>query len=92
VREALAGTKLALFSKSLKSQNLKRFFFSEGIWAFLHTLGEYSVQYFLVNPQQPKITGVKFSSEEIGRIFSTKIRDFKLWKMPQLLNFRLPEE
>ena len=43
-----------------------------------------------VYPWEPKVFGVK-SLREIGRIFSTEIRNFKLWKMPKLLNFRLPE-
>jgi len=36
-----------------------------------------------------KIFGV--SLKEIGRIFSIKIRNFQLWKMPKLLNFKFPE-
>jgi len=38
--------------------------------------------------QLPKVFGVKFSLREIGRIFSIKIRNFKLWKMPKLLNLK----
>jgi len=38
---------------------------------------------FFFNPQQPKVFGVKFSLREIRRIFSIKIRSFKLWKMPK---------
>jgi len=44
------------------------------------------------NPLQPEVFGEKFSFREIGRIFSVKIRNFKLWKMPKLLNFTFPEE
>jgi len=44
-----------------------------------------------INPLQPKVFGVKFRFREIGRIFPTKIRNFKLCKMPKLLNFRFPE-
>ena len=38
----------------------------------------------LVNPLQPEVFGVKFSLREIGRVFLTKIRNFKLFKMPKL--------
>jgi len=34
--------------------------------------------------RQPKVFRVKFSLREIGTIFSTKVRNFKLWKMPTL--------
>jgi len=34
---------------------------------------------------------VKFSLREIGRIFSIKIPNFKLWEMPKILNLRFPE-
>ena len=34
---------------------------------------------------------MKFRLTENGRIFSTKIRSFKFWKMPKLLNLRFPE-
>jgi len=34
---------------------------------------------------------VKFSLRKIGRIFSIKMENFKLGKMPKLLNFRSPE-
>jgi len=37
-----------------------------------------------VNPVQPKVFGVKFSLREIRRIFYSKIRYFKLFKMPKL--------
>ena len=30
---------------------------------------------------------MKLSLREIGRIFSIKIRNFELWRMPKLLNF-----
>jgi len=43
------------------------------------------------NPQQPKVFGIKFGSREIKKIFSIELRNFKLWKMPKLLNFRFPE-
>jgi len=39
---------------------------------------------FNLNPLQPKVFGVKFSFREIGRIFLTKIRNLKLFKMPKL--------
>ena len=35
--------------------------------------------------------GVKFSSREIESIVTIEIRNFKLWEMPKLLNFRFPE-
>jgi len=36
--------------------------------------------------------GVKFSLRDIGRIFfPTKIRNIKLWEIPKLFNFRIPE-
>jgi len=35
-------------------------------------------------------SGVKLSLRELGRIFPTKTRNYKLWKMPKLLNFRFP--
>ena len=38
------------------------------------------------NPLQPKVFGVKFSLREIGRIFLTKIRSFKLLKC---LNYKI---
>ena len=44
-----------------------------------------------INSHQPKVFGVKLSSIEIKRIFSTKIRNFKLFKMPKLPNFTFPE-
>jgi len=44
-----------------------------------------------VNPKQPKVLGLKFSLGDIGRIFAIKICNFKLWKMPKLLNFRFPD-
>jgi len=44
-----------------------------------------------LNPLQPKVFRVKFSLREIGRIFSTKIRNSKLRKMPKLLNFTVLE-
>jgi len=47
--------------------------------------------HFNVNPQQPRVFRVKFSFREIGGTFSTKIRNFKLWEMPKLLNFRFSE-
>jgi len=54
----------------------------------------YAVLPYLVNfnPKKPKVFGVKFSFRKIGRIFSTKVRNFKLWRMPKLLNFRFLEE
>ena len=36
-----------------------------------------------LNPLQPKVFGVKFSLREIRSIFLTKIRNFKLFKMPK---------
>jgi len=42
-------------------------------------------------PLQPIVFGVKFSFKKMGRIFSIKIRNFKIWEMPKLLNFRTPE-
>jgi len=44
-----------------------------------------------INPQQPKVFGVKFSLGEIRGIFHIKLGNFKLWKMPKLLNFKFPE-
>jgi len=44
-----------------------------------------------LNPLQPKVFGVKFSLREIQMIFPIKLRNFKQWKMPKLLNFRFPE-
>jgi len=41
-----------------------------------------------INPQQPKVFGVKFSWREIWRIF---LRNFKLLEMPKLLNFSFPK-
>jgi len=35
------------------------------------------------NTQQPKVFGVKFSLREIEKIFPSKTRNFKLWKMPK---------
>jgi len=49
------------------------------------------MRFYVVNPLQPKVFGVKFRLREIGRIFSTKIRNFKLWKMPKLVDFRFLE-
>ena len=49
------------------------------------------VQYYQNLSQQPKVLGVKFSIREIEKIFSTKVRNFKLWEMAKLLNFRFPE-
>jgi len=64
----------------------------------LHTLFPYSVIHTpafdikkLLNPKQPKVFGLKLSLREIGGIFSFTVRNFKLWKMPQLLNFGFPE-
>ena len=37
-----------------------------------------------VNPQLPEVFGVKFSSKDFRRIFSIKLHNFKLWKMPKL--------
>jgi len=34
---------------------------------------------------------VKLSLRGIEKMFSIKIRNFKLWKMPKLFNFRFPE-
>jgi len=44
-----------------------------------------------LNPQQPKVFGVKFSIRENGRFFSIKIQTYKLLRMPKLLNFRFRE-
>ena len=38
------------------------------------------------------IYGVKFSLREIRKVFSIKLRNFQLWKLPKLLDFRFPEE
>ena len=38
----------------------------------------------MFNALQPKVFGVKFSLREIGRIFFTKIRNFKLFETPKL--------
>ena len=44
------------------------------------------------NQEQPKVLGVKFCLREIERIFfPNKVRNFQLWKMPKLLNFRFLE-
>jgi len=43
------------------------------------------------NPLQPKVFGVKFSLRDFRRIFTIKVRSFKLWKRPKLSNFRFPE-
>jgi len=43
-----------------------------------------------VNPLQARVFGVKFSLREIRRIFPIKLWNFKVWKMPKLLNFRFP--
>jgi len=43
------------------------------------------------NPYQPRVFGVRFSLREVARIFSIKIRNFKLRKMLKLLSFRFPE-
>ena len=45
----------------------------------------------VVNPQQPKEFGVKFSLREIRRTLPIKLRNFNIWKMPKVLNFRFPE-
>jgi len=37
----------------------------------------------VVNPKQPKVFGVKFSSREIEKVFPIQMRNFKLWKMPK---------
>jgi len=37
-----------------------------------------NIEYMGLNPKQPKVFGVKFSLREIERIFSIKIRNFKL--------------
>jgi len=50
-----------------------------------------SLQALLLNPWQPKVFGVKFRSRDIGKIFSTKIRIFKLRKITKLFNFGFPE-
>jgi len=34
---------------------------------------------------------MKFSLREVGRKFSIELRNFKVWKMPKLLNFRFSE-
>jgi len=39
------------------------------------------IQYLTHN--SPQLFGVKFSLREIQRIFSIKIRNFKLWEMPK---------
>jgi len=39
-----------------------------------------------INPKQPKVFGEKLSLSEIGSIFSTEVRNFKLWEMPKLFN------
>jgi len=51
------------------------------------TFGEMEIEMIL----EPKVFGMKFSLREVGGIFSTKIRNFKLWKMPKLLNFMFSE-
>jgi len=43
-----------------------------------------------MNPFMPKVVVAKFSLAEI-RTFLIKIRNFKLWEMPKLSNFRFPE-
>jgi len=48
--------------------------------------------FYLINPQQPKVFGVKFSLGKIRRTFPIILRNFERWKMPKLLNFRFPEE
>jgi len=40
---------------------------------------------------QSTVFGVKFSLREIEKRNTTKIRNFRLWKMPKLLNFRFLE-
>jgi len=42
------------------------------------------VKFARINPLQLKVYGVKFSLSELGRIFFTKIRNCKLFKMPKL--------
>jgi len=44
-----------------------------------------------INPYQPKVFEVKFRLREIGKILFTKISNFKLWKIPKVLNLRFPE-
>jgi len=46
---------------------------------------------YQLNLKQSIVFGEKVSLREIGRIFFVKIRNFKLWKMPKLLNFWFPE-
>jgi len=47
--------------------------------------------FYSLNPEQPKVLGVKFSLREIRGISPTKVRNFRLREMPKLLNLRLPE-
>jgi len=37
------------------------------------------------------VFGLKLSLKEIRRIFTTKKRNFKLWKMPKLLNLGISQ-
>ena len=43
------------------------------------------------NPQQPNVFGVTFRLRETRRIIPIILRNFKLWKMPKLLNFKFPD-
>jgi len=45
----------------------------------------------IINPKQPKVFEVKFSFREIRRISPIKSRSFRLWKLPELFDFRFPE-
>jgi len=45
-----------------------------------------------LKPYQHKVFGVKLGLREIENIFSTIIHNFKLLKMPKLLNFRFLEK
>ena len=59
-------------------------------WHFI-TWFDRSLLSITLNPKQPKVFGVKFSLSEIRRIFFIKMRNYKLRKVPKLLNFSFPE-
>jgi len=55
---------------------------NDAIFSLVHRL--FKLRNMNFNPLQPKVFGVKFSLRETERIFFTKIRKFKLFKMPKL--------
>jgi len=44
-----------------------------------------------LTPNSPKYLEWNLAEEKLGGIFYFHIRNFKLWKMPKLLNYKFPE-